>query len=36
VEKLNKLERDLLKDALKSVDMFRKLVVHHFHLSIVG
>ncbi|MFT7880139.1 MAG: putative nucleotidyltransferase substrate binding domain-containing protein [Sulfurimonas sp.] len=36
VEKLSKLERDLLKDALKSVEMFRKLVVHHFHLSIVG
>ncbi|MGC9351556.1 MAG: putative nucleotidyltransferase substrate binding domain-containing protein, partial [Sulfurovum sp.] len=36
VEKLNKLERDLLKDALKSVEMFRKLVVHHFHLGIVG
>lgn len=36
VEELNKLERDLLKDALKSVDMFRKLVVHHFHLGIVG
>jgi len=36
VEELSKLERDLLKDALKSVDRFRKLVVHHFHLSIVG
>ena len=36
VEDLSKLERDLLKDALKSVDQFRKLVAHHFHLSIVG
>lgn len=36
VEELSKLERDLLKDALKSVDFFRKLVAHHFHLSNVG
>jgi CBS domain-containing protein len=36
VEDLSKLERDLLKDALKSVNEFRKLVVHHFHLSMVG
>lgn len=36
VEDMSKLERDLLKDALKSVDQFRKLVAHHFHLSIVG
>lgn len=36
VDALSKLERDLLKDALKSVNEFRKLVVHHFHLSMVG
>lgn len=36
IDTLSKLERDLLKDALKSVNDFRKIVSHHFHLSIVG
>ena len=33
---LTKLERDTLKDALRSVDRFKKLLSHHFHLSMVG
>lgn len=33
---LSKLERDTLKDALRSVDRFKKLLSHHFHLSMVG
>ncbi|MEA3419407.1 MAG: putative nucleotidyltransferase substrate binding domain-containing protein [Campylobacterota bacterium] len=33
---LSKLERDLLKDALKTVNKFRKIVSYHFHLSLVG
>ena len=35
-DSLNKLERDLLKDALKSVNEFRKIAAHHFHLNMVG
>ncbi|GIT98246.1 putative nucleotidyltransferase substrate binding domain-containing protein [Sulfurovum sp. TSL1] len=36
VAKLGKLERDLLKEALKTVNKFKKIVSYHFHLSIVG
>jgi len=33
---LGKMERDLLKDALKTVAHFRKIVSYHFQLSMVG
>ncbi len=33
---LSKLEKDLLKEALKTVEKFKKQVVYHFHLSSVG
>jgi len=33
---LSKLERDTLKEALKTVEAFKKVVSYHFHLSIVG
>ncbi len=33
---LGKLERDILKEALKSVEHFKKRVSYHFHLSMVG
>ncbi len=33
---LGKMERDLLKDALKTVEHFRKIVSYHFQLSMVG
>jgi CBS domain-containing protein len=33
---LGKLERDTLKEALKSVENFKKRVSYHFHLSMVG
>jgi CBS domain-containing protein len=33
---LSKIERDLLKDALKEVNHFKKLVSYHFHLSKVS
>lgn len=33
---LNKMERDLLKDAIKEVNRFKKLVSYHFHLSMVS
>ena len=33
---LGKLERDTLKEALKSVENFKKRVSYHFHLSQVG
>ncbi len=36
VEKIGKLERDLLKEALKTVNKFKKIVSYHFHLSVVG
>lgn len=36
VVNLGKLEKDLLKDALKMVNKFKKLVAYHFHLSMVG
>ncbi|MBU1668959.1 cyclic nucleotide-binding domain-containing protein [bacterium] len=36
VVNLGKLEKDLLKDALKTVNKFKKLVAYHFHLSMVG
>jgi len=32
---LNKLERDLLKDSLKIVNEFKKLVTYHFKLNMV-
>lgn len=35
VESLGKLERDLLKDAIRTVNRFKKLVSYHFHLSSV-
>jgi len=33
---LSKLERDMLKEALKTVEAFKKVVSYHFHLSMVG
>ncbi len=33
---LSKLERDTLKEALKTVDAFRKRISYHFHLSMVS
>ena len=36
VVNLNKLETDLLKDALKTVNQFKKLLSYHFHLSMVS
>ena len=33
---LNKLERDTLKEALKTVEQFKKVVSYHFHLSMVS
>ncbi len=36
VVNIGKLERDLLKEALKTVNKFKKIVSYHFHLSIVG
>lgn len=36
VVEIGKLERDLLKEALKTVNKFKKIVSYHFHLSIVG
>lgn len=35
VNSLGKMERDLLKEALKSVERFKKVVGYHFHLSMV-
>lgn len=36
LEKIGKMERDLLKEALKTVNKFKKVVSYHFHLSVVG
>ncbi|MDM5262732.1 DUF294 nucleotidyltransferase-like domain-containing protein [Sulfurovum sp. XTW-4] len=36
VTHIGKLERDLLKDAIKTVNKFKKMVSYHFHLSMVG
>lgn len=36
LSQLGKMERDLLKDALKTVAHFRKIVSYHFQLSMVG
>jgi CBS domain-containing protein len=36
VENIGKLERDLLKEALKTVIRFKKIVSYHFHLNMVG
>ena len=36
VVKKGKLERDLLKEALMTVNKFKKVVSYHFHLSVVG
>jgi CBS domain-containing protein len=33
---LGKLERDTLKEALKTVEKFKKVVSYHFHLSMVS
>jgi CBS domain-containing protein len=33
---LNRLERDLLKDAFQAVKAFKRLVAHHFHLNLVS
>jgi len=33
---LGKLERDMLKEALKTVEKFKKRVSYHFHLSMVS
>jgi len=35
LKSLSKLERDILKDALKTVEEFKKRVSYHFHLSMV-
>ncbi len=36
IANMSKLEKDLLKEALKTVEKFKKQVVYHFHLSSVG
>lgn len=36
IVEIGKLERDLLKEAIKSVDSFKKMISYHFHLSMVG
>jgi len=36
IPNLSKLERDVLKEALKTVEKFKKRVSYHFHLSMVG
>ena len=33
---LNRLERDLLKDAFQAVKGFKRLIAHHFHLNLVS
>ncbi|HQR73378.1 MAG TPA: putative nucleotidyltransferase substrate binding domain-containing protein [Sulfurovum sp.] len=33
---LSKIERDALKEVLKTVNAFKKRLGHHFHLSVVG
>jgi CBS domain-containing protein len=33
--KLDKMERDLLKDSFKVVNMFKKFLTYHFHLNMV-
>lgn len=34
-QQLSRMEQDLLKDSLRLVDKFKKLVGHHFHLHLV-
>lgn len=36
VKTLSKLERDVLKEALKTVEQFKKRVSYHFHLSMIS
>ena len=36
VTTLSKLERDVLKEALKTVEQFKKRVSYHFHLSMIS
>ena len=36
LKSLSKLERDTLKEALKTVETFKKRVSYHFHLNMVG
>jgi len=36
IVEIGKLERDLLKEAIKSVHSFKKMISYHFHLSMVG
>ncbi len=36
LKSLSKLERDTLKEALKTVEAFKKRVIYHFHLSMVS
>jgi len=36
LKSLSKLERDMLKEALKTVEAFKKRVSYHFHLSMVN
>ncbi len=36
LDKLGKLEKDLLKEALKTIDRFKKRISYHFKLSAVG
>lgn len=35
-KKLSKIEKDLLKDALKTVDKFKKLIIFHYKLNLLG
>jgi len=35
-KKLSKIEKDLLKDAFKTVDKFKKLIIFHYKLNLLG
>ena len=36
VENISKFERDILKEAFKTINKFKKTVSYHFHLNMVG
>jgi len=36
ISSLSKLEKDLLKEALKSIEKFKKQIIYHFKLSTIG
>lgn len=36
ITSLGKLERDILKEAIKCISAFKKLIHYHFHLSMVS